>query len=146
MKNTEAIKRVEALKYRDAIIESSKNLNDVTALGVPALFKKWLAGEQVYAKDTTRAADVRQYNNQLYRCAQSHTTQTDWTPDITPALWVKVAAPAEIPVWKQPAGAHDAYQKDDKVHFPTVTDSVYQSTIANNVWSPTVYPAGWKKI
>lgn len=80
----------------------------------------------------------------LYKVVQSHNTQLDWEPQDVPALFVRVAAPEEIDVWVQPTGAHDAYQKGDKVHFPTATDPVYESLIDANVWSPTVY--GWVKI
>lgn len=82
----------------------------------------------------------------LYKVVQSHTTQLDWEPQKVPALFVRVAAPEEIPVWVQPTGAHDAYQKGDKVHFPMINDQVYESLIDANVWSPTAYPAGWKKL
>jgi hypothetical protein len=52
--------------------------------------------------------DIVQYNDLLYKCVQSHTTQLDWTPDITPALWVRVQKPYVLPLWVQPTGAHDA--------------------------------------
>jgi hypothetical protein len=90
--------------------------------------------------------DVVKYNDKWYEVIQSHTTQADWTPDKTPALFNVPALPGEIPVWKQPAGAHDAYKKGDQVYFPTDNDSVYESLIDANVWSPSVYPAGWKKL
>ena len=48
--------------------------------------------------------------------------------------------PADIPDWVQPTGAHDAYNKGDKVRFE---GSIYESLIDGNVWSPSVYPAGW---
>ena len=48
-----------------------------------------------------------------------------------------------IPVWKQPTGAHDAYQKGDRVHFPAADSPVYESLIDANTWSPTGYPSGW---
>lgn len=80
----------------------------------------------------------------LYKVVQSHNTQLDWEPQDVPALFVRVAAPEEISVWVQPTGAHDAYQKGDKVHFPTINDQVYESLIDANIWSPTVY--GWVKI
>ena len=31
-----------------------------------------------------------QYNGRLYKVVQAHTTQADWTPDITPSLWVVI--------------------------------------------------------
>lgn len=41
----------------------------------------WKAGESVVV------GDRRYYNNSWYVCVQPHITQTDWHPDITPALW-----------------------------------------------------------
>lgn len=87
-----------------------------------------------------------QYNGVLYKVIQAHTTQLDWLPDIVPALFVQVNAPDVIPVWVQPTGAQDAYQTGDKVHFPTISDPVYESRIDANVWSPAVYPAGWQLV
>jgi hypothetical protein len=47
------------------------------------------------------------------------------------------------PEWVQPLGAHDAYAIGAKVLFG---GKVWESTIDNNVWSPAVYPAGWKEV
>lgn len=90
--------------------------------------------------------DKFQYENQLYKVVQAHTSQLDWKPNEVPALYVNIAAPNTIPVWVQPTGAQDAYMIGDKVHFPTISDPVYQSTIEYNVWSPTDYPAGWQLV
>lgn len=112
------------------------NLDDAVAVEIVTLFPEWAAG-------VSYAVDERvQYGEKLYRCVQSHTSQADWTPDATPALWTEVAKPGEIPVWKQPTGAQDAYQKGDKVHYPGKDDPVYVSTVDNNVWEPRVY--GWE--
>lgn len=43
----------------------------------------------------------------------------------------------------QPTGAHDAYNKGDKVVFEGKT---YVSAIDGNVWSPLVYPNAWNSI
>ena len=43
----------------------------------------------------------------------------------------------------QPSGAHDAYNLGDRV---TYNGRVYESIINGNVWSPDVYPDGWKEI
>jgi len=116
----------------------------------PALFSffrdnsaqlEWITGEWV------EVGWIRIYNGLKYEVIQAHQTQSDWTPDKTPTLWKLVEEPsAEIPVWKQPTGAHDAYKKGDVVWFPTLNSTKYESLIDANVWSPTVYPAGWKKI
>ena len=87
--------------------------------------------------------DIFSLDNQLYQVLQAHTSQEDWMPDQTPALYKPIAPPTVIPEWTQPTGAHDAYSIGDKVIFKGV---VYESLINGNTWSPTVYPRGWKTV
>lgn len=127
-----------ARKLRPLIEKAAESLPDDDALEAVELFPAW-------ATDTSYTADERvQYGEKLYRCVQTHTSQADWTPDATPALWTEVAKPGEIPVWKQPTGAQDAYMTGDKVHYPGKDDPVYISTVDNNVWQPGVY--GWELV
>jgi hypothetical protein len=79
----------------------------------------------------------------LYRVEQGHTTQADWQPSSTPALFTEIAPPGQVPVWKQPTGAQDAYALDAAVSFE---GKYYKSKIAANTYSPTAYPAGWEEI
>lgn len=37
--------------------------------------------------EAVKVGDKRYYNGHWYECLQAHTTQADWTPDVTPALW-----------------------------------------------------------
>ena len=67
--------------------------------------------------------------------------ESKWYIDLQPNSRTQVAAPGEIPVWRQPTGAQDAYMIGDKVHYPGSEDPVYVSIIDNNVWAPDV--AGW---
>jgi len=78
------------------------------------------------------------HSGNLYKVIQAHNKQSDWSPNIVPALFVKLSPAGVIAEWVQPAGAHDAYNKGDKVTFNGV---VYESTINANVWAPNVY--GW---
>lgn len=124
-----------ARQLRPIIEKATESLPDEDALEAVELFPIW-------ATDTAYTAYERvSYADKLYRCVQSHTSQADWTPDATPALWTEIAKPSEIPVWKQPTGAQNAYMKGDKVYYPTHNDPVYESEIDNNVWEPTTY--GW---
>jgi len=101
----------------------------------------WMEGEKV------EAGWKRTYGGKTYECLQAHQTQADWTPTATiGVLWKEVVIVVDIPVWVQPTGAHDAYPLGAKVHFPTINDPVYESLIPANVYSPTVYPLGWKKL
>lgn len=58
--------------------------DDQTALTGMELYPTWVAGIAV------SVGDRYQYNGKLYKCGQAHTTQADWTPDITPALWTVI--------------------------------------------------------
>ena len=132
------MKQSKLLALRALIEKAAVSLSDEDALGGVELFPAWDA-------DTQYALDIRvRYDGKLYKCVQAHTSQSGWEPDKTPALWTEVAKPGEIPVWKQPTGAQDAYMSGDKVHYPTKDDPVYQSTIDYNVYEPGVY--GWELV
>lgn len=69
----------------------------------------------------------------------STTPANTWEPSVSG--WREVAEEgAPPPAWVQPTGAHDAYTDGDRVTFE---GQVYESTIPDNVWSPTDYPQGW---
>lgn len=82
------------------------------------------------------------YDGSYYRCIQNHTSQADWTPNTAVSLWVSISDPSEeFPEWKQPTGAHDAYNKGDKVSH---NDKHWISDIDANVYEPGVY--GWNEV
>lgn len=124
--------RGKARKLREVIERASASLPDETALDGVELFPAWTLD-----RDYDVGFRVR-YGDKLYRCEQTHRSQDDWTPDATPALWTEVAKPGEIPEWRQPTGAQDAYNKGDKVRH---NDAVWTSDLDGNVWEPGVY--GW---
>lgn len=127
--------RDKALALRALIEKAAVSLDDGDALKAVELFPAWAADTEYTLNQRIR------YDGKLYRCVQAHTSQPDWTPDATPALWTEVAEPGTIPVWKQPTGAQDAYQKGDRVWYPEKDTTVYESTIDANVYAPDVY--GW---
>lgn len=124
-----------ARKMRPYIEKAATNLTDEDALQAVSLFPQWVV-EHAYV-----VGERLQYKNVLYRVVQAHTSQADWTPDITPAMFVVVSLD-EWPEFVQPTGAHDAYNKGDKVTFE---GKHYISLIDANVYSPTAYPAGWQE-
>lgn len=129
------MKRSHALKLRQMIEKAAVSLPDEDAVDAVELFPNWQT-------DTAYDLGIRvRYEDKLYKCVQAHTSQSNWTPPDTPALWTEVAKPGEIPVWKQPTGAQDAYMTGDKVHYPTKGDPVYESTMDYNVYAPDV--TGW---
>lgn len=58
--------------------------DDQTALTGMELYPVWTVGIVI------SVGDRYQFNGKLYKCVQVHTTQADWTPDITPALWTVI--------------------------------------------------------
>ena len=124
-----------AKKMRPYIEKAATNLTDEDALQAVKLFPQWVV-EHTYV-----VGERLQYKNVLYRVVQAHTSQADWTPDITPAMFAVVSL-NEWPEFVQPTGAHDAYKKGDKITF---NGKHYISLIDANVYSPAAYPAGWQE-
>ena len=125
------MKRQEALRYRRSIEAAAALQSDEQALENIYLYPKWAEGLEVKVDERYR------YGDTLYKCVQQHTTQADWTPDVSPALWVVVSLD-EFPAWRQPTGAHDAYNQGDKVSH---NEKHWISDVDANVWEPGVY--GW---
>ena len=123
--------------YNNAVIKAELiqtaigYLPDEEAETVTDLFPDW-EEDKAYA-----VGDRVKYNSLLYRCVQAHTSQADWTPNVTPALWVRTST-EEWPEWVQPTGAHDAYNAGDKVSH---NEKHWISDIDANVYEPGVY--GW---
>lgn len=128
------MKRSQALKLRSMIEKASVSLDDSDALEAVELFPMWQT-------DTAYTAGIRvRYDDKLYRCDQSHTSQADWTPDKTPALWTVISLD-EWPEWVQPTGAQDAYALNAKVSHK---GDHWTSDYDNNTWEPSVF--GWSKV
>jgi len=91
-----------------------------------------------------KVGDAVSSRGNIYYCVQAHTPPTGagWEPAVVPALWRLIRSaddpPAGLPAWRQPLGAHDAYQMGDLV---THNGSTWRSMSNNNVWEPGVY--GW---
>ncbi len=130
------ITKAHARKLRSLIERLSAELSDTDALTGIELFPKW---------QTERMYDVGErvrHDDTLYKCLTAHTSQSTWTPDVSPSLWVRVDDPSiEYPDWIQPSGATDAYKKGDKVSH---NGKHWISDVDSNVWEPGVY--GWSEV
>ena len=124
--------RAKAKQLRQLIEQLAVKLGDETALTGVELFPAWVVGKAYIVGDRV------QHGGTLYKCVQAHTSQSDWAPDATPALW-KTVSIDEYPEWVQPTGAHDAYNIGDKV---TYNGQHYVCTSNANVYAPDVY--GWQ--
>ena len=114
----------------NAIISIRESATDEQALNSIALYPEWRA-------DVSYTVGQRVlYNSVLYKVLQAHTSQADWTPDVSHSLFAQILIPDEnvIPEWVQPDSTNP-YMKGDKVTHNGIT---YESLIDNNVWEPGV--------
>lgn len=130
-----ASKHVGKIATEDMIKADELTPEEVSVL--VALYPKWGIGV-AYA-----VGDLISYDNGLFEVVQAHTSQVDWLPNITPALYKAKTPINVIPEWVQPTGSHDAYNIGDKVMFE---GKIYESLINGNVWNPTAYPQGWQLV
>ena len=126
----------QAEAFINAFVKLRNLVNDVQALEVPELYPTWKSG--VNYEVGLRVL----YNKVLYKVITSHTSQEDWTPELSPSLFAKVLIPDEniIPNWEQPDSTN-GYMNGDKVLHNNKT---WVSIIDNNVWEPGVY--GWEEV
>lgn len=76
--------RTEALRIRGVIETAAQSLDDNTALTVVNLHQAWKSGIAYAVGYKVR------YAGKLWRCIQSHTSQTGWEPENVPALWEQI--------------------------------------------------------
>ena len=89
--------RTEALDLRKKVVDgethealrpyiekAAASLDDNDAANAVKLFPTWTIGIAV------TVGERYQYADKLYKVVQAHTTQADWTPDATPAMWAVI--------------------------------------------------------
>jgi len=130
-------KKLEANLNATRKLVKQSTLTDEKLIEFVNIYPSWKIGKAL------EVDDILKYEDELYRVVQSHTTQSDWTPNISQSLFAKIQPAGVIPIWVQPTGASDAYDIGFKVEFE---GSVYESVIDANTYSPTAYPAGWNVV
>lgn len=125
-----------ARELRKIIEQLAQNLEDSESLKNIQLFPEWKTDIDYEVNNKIR------YENILYKCLISHTSQSTWIPSASPSLWVRIDNPTEEwPEWIQPLGSTDAYPEGAKVSH---NEKHWISNINNNVWEPGIY--GWNQI
>lgn len=82
----EPVTLMRAMALRPVIETAAGSLPDGEAAAVPELFPAWAYPVSYIVGD--RVSD----GGKLYKCQQAHTSQEDWKPSATPALWAVVDA------------------------------------------------------
>ena len=132
-----------AEQFRKALQMFAASLDDEKAMEVATIYDPWVSGKAYAVGEFVLYGENSVGDPQLYKVVQAHTSQADWTPDAVASLYVAIGLDADgYPVWSQPTGAHDAYNKGDIVDYNGV---LYESLIDGNVYAPDAYPAGWQE-
>lgn len=131
----EATVRLKEFETRNLL----RSLTDEEAYSVSVLYPEWSDKSISYHKDERLI-----FNDKFYKVLLDHTSQADWTPDVSVSLFVEISDPSiEYPEWKRPTGSHDSYRTGDKITF---NNKKYISLVDNNIYSPEEYPANWKEV
>lgn len=128
--------RAEALRYRESIEQAAALQSDEAALENIYLYPEWKVGIDAIKDKRYR------YGDTLYKCVQAHTTQSDWTPDVTPALWVVVSLD-EWPEIPENIPAENPFMQGDK---GTWKGEHYICQIDQCVWNPDQYAQAWLRV
>lgn len=128
-------------------ITLAKDLSQDQKEEILSQYEEYKIGKEYKVKDKFT------FDGKIYEVIQEHRSQTTWIPSSTPSLYteflnVKIKDEAGntsevVAEFRQPTGAHDAYNKGDKVLF---NGKVYQSKIDSNTFSPDQYADGWEEV
>lgn len=137
--------RIQAAEqFRRALQMFAQTLSDDEAMEIATVYPPYVVGRSYKANEMFTYGINEVGDPQLYRVVQAHTSQSDWTPDNTPALYTPIGLDdSGHTIWSKPTGAHDAYNKGDVVNYNGI---LYRSLVDGNIYSPEEYPAGWEKV
>lgn len=114
----------EARAIRSSINGLAAGASDDTIVDNKAAFPFWNGNGISY-----KAGDILQYETNVYRVVQPHTSQMDWTPDLVPALYTVITPGGDYKEWKP----GNSYAKGAKVKH---NGDKWISNVDNNVWEP----------
>lgn len=132
----------QALAIREAMDVAGATLTDEKALECVRLYRKWEVCKDYKNGEFFTFGANGVGDPQLYKVNQDHTSQADWLPDKTPALYTAIGLDSDgYPVWSPPTGAHDAYNNGDIVNYD---GTLYISKIDGNTTVPGFDDRFWE--
>lgn len=132
------MKRAEALRLRAIVEQAASSLDDKTASTAGMLFPR-LKQDGALIKAGTRI----NWNGTLKRAAVDLWDTPENTPDNAPTLWEDIAYRDGYRIIPATITAGTAFAMDECGWWG---DTLYRSTISNNVWTPEQYSAGWEAV
>ena len=128
----------DVLIVKTKINETIEGISDEAALLAPEIFpimknnnELIKAGTRINWKSTVKRAAVDLYD------------KVDNNPDNAPTLWEDLIYKEDYRVIPEDITTGTAFAKGERGWWQ---ESLYESLIDNNVWTPDAYPDGWTKI
>lgn len=117
-------------------------LPETQAREVAAVYPRYEVGRAYQAGQYITDGEDGNGDPLLYRVAQAHTSQADWPPAETPALYTCLSLdPDGYPVWSPPTGAQDSYGIGDMVSH---NGRIWRSKINGNTTEPGSDDRWWE--
>lgn len=110
--------------------------DESTMMEIADIYPIYSVGKNYKIGDVFRYGVNSDNESQLYQVLQEHESAEQWKPDEAVSLYKKIGiTPSGYPIWTQPLGASDAYEKGDIVQH---NERLWQSDIDGNVWEPGI--------
>ena len=130
--------RKEAFRLRTIVEQAASSLDDKTASTAGMLFPK-LKQDGALVKSGTRI----NWNGTLKRAAVDLWDTEANNPDNAPKLWEDIAYRDGFRVIPQTITAGTAFALNECGWWG---DTLYRSTLPDNVWTPEQYSKGWEAV
>ena len=121
-----------AEQLRRALQVFAATLSEEQALEIASVYSAWTAQTYYKTGDIISRGTNPVGDPQLYTVAKDHMSQAIYPPgEGTESLYTAIGLDdSGHPVWAQPSGAHDAYNKGDVVNYK---GTLYESLVDGNV-------------
>lgn len=128
--------REHALKLRAAIVQGSTSLDDKTASTAPDMFPR-LKGDGSLVSAGTRI----NWNGVVKKATADLWDTPANSPDVAPTLWVDINYKDGYRIIPETITVTEAFAKDECGWWG---DTLYRSTVDNNVYTPAQYSLNWE--
>lgn len=131
-------------QLRRALQLYAGTLPEAQAREVATVYPKYRVGVAYEAGQYITDGEDANGDPLLYKVVQDHTSQGDWPPADTPALYTCLSLdPGGHPIWAPPTGAQDAYNTGDIVSH---NGQLWRSKIDGNTTEPGSDDRWWERV
>ena len=132
------MKLSEARKYRKVIESGGDGLNDREISEIPGA-ARGLKGDGSLIGAGTRIG----WEGKVMRARTALWDRAENWPDRAPELWEEIGYRQGVRVIPESIEAENAFSKGERGWWG---ETLYESVIDANVWTPAAWPEGWKLI